>query len=209
MAMSDENRVSRRDLLRNLGVSAALATSGAGLVTLEAAQHAHNAVAEEKRAAPKGEYTPKCFTAHEFQTLRRLSDLIIPADNHSPGALEAGAAEWIDYMAGNSPELARIFTGGFGWLDHEMQRQYAAGFIAAKPEQQTAMLDVIAYRKNETPENAEGILFFTWVRNLVTDAYYTSPIGIKDLGYMGNTAVSEFRVPDEALQYALKRSPFA
>jgi gluconate 2-dehydrogenase gamma chain len=209
MAMSEENQVSRRELLRNLGVSAALATSAAGLVTLEAAQHAHNAVAEEKRATPRGEYTPKCFTAHEFQTLQRLSDLVIPADDHSPGALEAGAPEWIDYMAGNSTDLARIFTGGFGWLDHEMQRRYGADFISAKPEQQTAMLDAIAYRKNETPENAEGIYFFSWVRNLVTDAYYTSPIGIKDLGYVGNAAVSEFHVPDEALQYALKRSPFA
>src|SRR5713226_6491100 len=130
--MSEESQVSRRELLRNLGISAALATSGAGLVTLEAAQHAHNAVAEDKRTAPKGEYTPKCFTAHEFQTLRRLCDLIIPADDHSPGALEAGAAEWIDYMASNSPDLAQIFTGGFGWLDHEMQRQYAADFIGAK-----------------------------------------------------------------------------
>jgi hypothetical protein len=206
--MSEADQVSRRELLRGLGISAALATSGAGLVTLEAAQHAHNAVAENKSAA-KGEYTPKCFTAREFQTLRRLSDLIIPADDHSPGALEAGAAEWIDYMAGNSTELAQIFTGGFGWLDHHMQRLYGADFVDAKPADQIAMLDVIAFRKNETPENAEAVRFFSWVRNLVTDAYYTSPIGVKDLGYMGNTAVSEFHVPEEALQYALKRSPFA
>jgi len=206
--MSEAEQVSRRELLRGLGISAALATSGVGLVTLEAAQHAHNAVAEKKSAA-KGEYKPKCFTAHEFQTLRRLSDLVIPADDHSPGALEAGAAEWIDYMASNSTELAQIFTGGFGWLDHHMQRLHGADFIDAKPGDQIAVLDVIAYRKNETPENAEGVRFFGWVRNLVTDAYYTSPIGVKDLGYMGNTAVSEFHVPDEALQYALKRSPFA
>jgi hypothetical protein len=169
----------------------------------------HEAVAQEKSAAPKGEYQPKCFTAHEFKTLERLSDLIIPADDHSPGALEAHAAEWIDYMAGNSTELAQIFTGGFGWLDHHMQQQHAVDFIDAKPEQQTAALDVIAFQKNETPENAPGIKFFSWVRNLVTDAYYTSPIGVKDLGYMGNTAVAEFHVPEEALQYALKRSPFA
>jgi len=56
---------------------------------------------------------------------------------------------------------------------------------------------------------APGIHFFAWARNLVLDAYYTSPAGIKDLGYMGNTAVSEFHVPAEALEYALKRSPFA
>src|SRR6266478_1445640 len=138
--MSEADQLSRRELLRGLGISAALATSGVGLVTLEAAQHAHNAVAENKRAA-KGEYKPKCFTAHEFQTLRRLSDLVIPADDHSPGALEAGAAEWIDYMASNSPELAQIFTGGFGWLDHHMQQQQAVDFVDAKPDEQNAVLD--------------------------------------------------------------------
>ena len=204
-----ENQFSRRELLRHLGVSAALATSGAGLVTIEAAQHVHSAVAQEKSTAPKGEYAPKCFYAHEFKTLRRLADLIIPADERSPGALEAGAAEWIDYMASNSPELAEIFTGGFGWLDHHMQQHHTVDFVDATPEQQAAVLDVIAFDKNETPETAPGIRFFTWLRNLVTDAYYTSPIGVKELGYMGNTAVSEFHVPDEALQYALKRSPFA
>src|SRR5260370_21215072 len=110
--MCEAEQVWRRELLRGLGISAELGTSGAGLVTLEAAQHAHNAVAENKSAA-KGAYTPKCFTAHEFQTLRRLSDLIIPADDHSPGALEAGAAGWIDYMARHSTEPSQIFTSGF------------------------------------------------------------------------------------------------
>jgi len=203
--MSEEMPVSRRELLRNLGIS--LATSGAGLVTLEAAQQVHNAVAEEK-STYKG-FTLKAFNAHEFKTLQRLADLIIPADEHSPGALGSGAAEWIDYMAGNSPELAEIFTGGFGWLDHEMQRRHGADFVDAKPDEQTGLLDAIAFRKNETPEMAPGIHFFAWARNLVLDAYYTSPAGIKDLGYMGNTAVSEFHVPAEALEYALKRSPFA
>lgn len=203
--MSEEMHVSRRALLRNLGIS--LATSGAGLVTLEAAQHVHNAVAEEK-STHKG-FTLKAFNAHEFKTLQLLSDLIIPADEHSPGALGAGAAEWIDYMAGNSPELAEIFTGGFAWLDHEMQRRHGADFVDTKPDEQTALLDAIAFRKDETAEVAPGVHFFTWVRNLVLDAYYTSPVGIKELGYMGNTAVSEFHVPAEALEYALKRSPFA
>jgi hypothetical protein len=199
--------ISRRNLLRGFSISAALATSGAGLVTLAAAQQVHDAVAEEKRT-DQG-FTPKAFNPHEFKTLERLSDLIVPTEAHSPGALAAHAAEWIDYMASNCPELAEIFTGGFAWLDHEMQRRYGADFVNAKLEQQTALLDLIALQKNEAPENAPGIHFFRWARNLVLDAYYTSPIGIKELGYMGNTAVSEFHVPEEVLQYALKRSPFA
>jgi len=196
------SEISRRDVLHSMSLGA-----GAGLVTLEAAQHVHTALAEKKSAYAG--FTLKAFTAHEFQTLERLSDLIIPADEHSPGALAAGAAEWIDYMAANSPELKEIFTGGFGWLDHEMHYRYSASFVDAKPEQQTALLDVIAYPKNEAPGISAGIRFFAWARNLILDAYYTSPIGIKELGYMGNTAVSEFQVPAQALNYAIKRSPFA
>jgi hypothetical protein len=203
--MSEE--ISRRNLLRGLSISAAVATSGAGLVSIATAQQVHEAVAEAKQT-PQGA-TLKAFNPHEFQTLQRLSDLIIPADQHSPGAVAAHSAEWIDFMAGNCPELAEIFTRGLAWIDYDMRRRYGVDFVDAKPEQQTAMLDLIAIQKNEAPENAPGIHFFRWARNLVLDAYYTSPIGIKELGYMGNTAVAEFHVPDEVLQYALKRSPFA
>jgi hypothetical protein len=100
-----------------------------------------------------------------------------------------------------------IYTGGIAWLDHAMERRYTTDFLSAAPEHQTAMLDLIAYRKNESPELGPGIKFFDWARKMVVDAYYTSPIGIKDLGYMGNTAVSKFEVPQEAIDYALKRSP--
>lgn len=201
------SNLSRRGLLRGLSISA-LAASGGGLVTLEGAQQAHDAVSEDKKAAG-GEYVPKGFNVHEYKTLQRLSDLIIPADDHSPGALAAGAADWIDFMSSNCDELREIFTGGMAWLDHEMQRRYGADFLDAKPEQQTAMLDLIGVQKNALAENEAGIHFFGWARNLVLDAYYTSPIGIKELGYMGNTAVAEFHVPEEAVEYALKRSPFA
>jgi gluconate 2-dehydrogenase gamma chain len=68
------------------------------------------------------------------------------------------------------------------------------------------MLDLIAYRKNDTPELGPGIAFFTWVRNMTVDAFYTSKAGMDDLGYMGNSAMSEFHVPAEAIDYALKRS---
>jgi predicted Fe-Mo cluster-binding NifX family protein len=68
-------------------------------------------------------------------------------------------------------------------------------------------LNLIAYRKNESQELGPGIEFFEWARRMVVDAYYTSPIGIKAIGYMGNTAVAKFEVPQEAIDYAVKRSP--
>lgn len=189
--MSEANP-SRRDLLR----SAALALAFGGAAA-EAAQHVHHAVAEAKQAGP---YRPQLFTAEEFETLAVLADLILP------GARAAGAAEFIDLLAAHNDELAAIFTGGLAWLDREMERRSGSRFTAAAAEQRTALLDRIAWREKAPPELAAGVHFFDWARKLVVDAYYTSPAGIAALGYKGNVGMAEFRVPGEALDYALKRS---
>src|SRR5271170_5679159 len=137
--MSDQNpEVSRRELLRNIG-TITLTTFGVSVVSAEAAEHVHHAVTAAKKAST-GPYQPKCFTAAEYKTLERLCDLIIPADEHSQGALAGDAPEFIDFLASQCPELAEIYTGGFAWLDHAMNKRYSANFTAAKPEQQTAML---------------------------------------------------------------------
>ncbi len=196
--MSD---VSRRDLLRNV----ALSVTAAGALTPAAAQHVHELAAEDKQASG-GVYKPKAFTDHEYATIRRLCDLLFPADNHSKGALDAGAPEFIDLLSSHNNEMAAIYTGGIGWLDHQMQQRYQKNFVDAAPDQQTAMLDLIAYRKNMSPELGPGIQFFDWIRKMTSDAYYTSRVGIDDLGYMGNKGMAKFQVPEEAIQYALKRS---
>jgi len=186
-----------------------LTAAGSGVLSPAIAQHVHAAMADAKSLSGGAAYKPKCFTAHNFQTLRKLGDFIIPADAHSPGASDAGAAEYIDLLSSHNEELAAIFNGGFGWLDDYMARTYSSDFLSAKPEQQTAVLDTLAYRKNATPETAGGRRFWVWVRNMVVDAYYTSPAGVADLGYMGNSAMSQFSVPQEAVDYAIRRSPFA
>ncbi|HLK17531.1 MAG TPA: gluconate 2-dehydrogenase subunit 3 family protein [Bryobacteraceae bacterium] len=195
--MSD---VTRRDILQRIALSIT-----AGPLTLEAAQHVHGIAADEKAA--HGVYKAKALNAHEYKTLEKLADFIVPPEGATGGATAAGAPEWIDLMASQNPQLLAIYTGGIAWLDHAMQRRGAANFVDATPEQQIAMLDLIAYRKNESPELGPGIKFFEWARKMVVDAYYTSAIGIKDIGYMGNTALSKFEVPQEAIDYALKRSP--
>jgi gluconate 2-dehydrogenase gamma chain len=201
--MSDQ---SRRELLRRIGATLALSAAGEMLPAQEA-HHVHEAVAQDKTA---GKYEPKSLNRHEYETLQRLADLIIPAADRSPGALQAGAADFIDFLCAASDEMKDIYTGGIGWLDAEMRRRYnGTAFLETRPERQTALLDLIAYRKNQSPELNPGIQFFAWARRMVADAYYTSPIGIKELGYMGNSALSHFSVPQEAIDYALKRSPFA
>ena len=194
------SEVSRRSLLQRIALAAT-----AGGLSLEAAQHVHGVATQEKTAT--GGYKPKGLNAHEYKTLERLADYIVPADDVSVGAVAAGAPEFIDLLASQNPQLLAIYTGGIAWLDFAMQRRYSADFLGAKGEQQTGLLDLIAFRKNESAELGPGIRFFDWARRMVVDAFYTSPAGIKDIGYMGNTAVSKFEVPQEAIDYAVKRSP--
>lgn len=209
--MSSSGEFSRRDLLHRIGASIALAAAGGQMLSAQDVQHVHQAVAGDK-TAQKGRYQPKALNGHEYATLQRLSDLIVPADERSPGALAANAADFIDFLCAASDEMKRIYTGGFAWLDDTMRRRYSGkDFLTATPAQQTEMLDLIAFRENRAkdPSIAPGIVFFSWARNMVVDAYYTSPIGWKEVGYMGNTAMAHFTVPQEAIDYAVKRSPFA
>jgi gluconate 2-dehydrogenase gamma chain len=192
---------SRRDLLRNV----ALAVVSAEAISAQEGQHVHHMVATDT-TAKSGHYQPKALTAHEYATLERLTDLIIPPEGKSPGALAAGAAAWIDMLASENERLAAIYTGGLAWLDHAMQGRSGKNFVDASPAEQAALLDLIAYRKNDSPDLGPGISFFDWARRMTVDAFYTSKIGIEDLDYRGNTAMARYEVPVEAIQYALKRS---
>ncbi len=158
------------------------------------------------REAEKWDLPAKALTAHEYATLQKLSDLILPADDHSPGALEAGAAGFLDFLCSVNSDLRYLYTGGLMWLDEAMEHGSGKPFLEAAPVEQTAMLDKIAYRKNASPEFDPGIEFFALCRRMVADAYYTTPIGYKEVGYMGNSGMAQFSVPKEALEYALKRS---
>jgi gluconate 2-dehydrogenase gamma chain len=194
---------SRRELFRIIGGSLVLSAAGSEVLSPALAQHVHAEVAAVKSLSAGPNYVPKKFTRHNFLTLKTLGDIIIP------GASDAGAAEFIDFLSSHNDELAAIFNGGFGWLDNYMQKTYGADFLNATSAQQTELLDKLAYEKNRTPETAAGVHFWTWTRNMVVDAYYTSPAGVKDIGYMGNGAMKVFSVPQEAVDYAIKRSPFA
>jgi gluconate 2-dehydrogenase gamma chain len=196
------SEISRRDALRRLGV-ALMATGALDRVAAEEIHH----LAAEAQAAAGGPYTPKTFTGDEYRTLERLTDLIIPVENGKPGAVAAGCAAWIDMISSENDQLKKIYQDGFAWLDGTMKQRGASAFVSATPEQQTALLDVIAYRRNQSPELTPGIEFFSWVRRMTVDAFYTSEIGIKDIDYRGNSPQGSFPSPTEAIAYVLKRAP--
>jgi gluconate 2-dehydrogenase gamma chain len=196
--MSD---ITRRDALRRL----ALAFTAAGVVDRVSAQEVHQ-MASQVQAATAGAYTPVGLNLHEYRTLERLTDLIIPVENGAPGAVAAGAAAWIDLLTSENDQLRTTYTTGLAWLDGAAKQRGADDFLSASPAVQTGLLDQIAFRRNTSPELAPGVQFFTWVRRMTVDAFYTSEIGIRDIDYRGNTALVSYPEPTEAIAYALKRS---
>jgi gluconate 2-dehydrogenase gamma chain len=133
------------------------------------------------------------FTATEFQTVRILADLVIPRDDHSGSATDAGVAEFLDFVMTEWPEQQTPIRGGLAWLDRESVRRAGKPFREAASTEQTAILDDIAYPARARPEMAPGVEFFNRFRDLVLSGFYSSKEGVKDLGYIGNTFVTEWK----------------
>jgi gluconate 2-dehydrogenase gamma chain len=185
--------ITRRDILRTL---AAGAVSGAALqvIPAEAAEYAHQMVMKEKAASATGKYIPKYFSPHQYETLTSLCDSIVPRDDHSGGAVEAGAPEFIDLLTSENEQYAARLRGGLMWLDSFCTDRYGKTYLECIPEPRAQVLDLIAYRKNALADAAlsQGIAFFAFLRKMTCDGFYTSKIGIADLQYIGNTALPDF-----------------
>ena len=184
--------ISRRDILKTLALTAA-GGSVLQVIPSQAAEYAHQAVRKDKVAA-SGKYTPKYFTPHQYETLSSLCETIIPKDEKSGGALEAGAPEFIDLLTSENEHYQLKLGGGLYWLDGFCADRYTGPYLSCSPEQRKTVLDLIAFRKNAKldPTLSQGVAFFAFVRSLTCDAFYTSKIGIEDLQYIGNTALREF-----------------
>ena len=185
--------VSRRDILKSLTMGA-MATSVLRVIPAHAAEYAHHMVAAEKAAAPAGTYAPKFFSPKDYKTLQALCQAIIPADSECGGAMEAGAPEFIDLLTSENPEFQLKLGGGVMWLDGECGDQFGKPYLESAPEQQKEILELIAYRKNAEKDSRllPGVDFFALLREMTADGFFTSQIGIKYLGYMGNTYLLSF-----------------
>src|SRR3989442_9207127 len=184
--------ISRRDVLRTLGMGA-MAGSVLRVIPMQAAEYAHNMVQAEKASAAGG-YIPKFFPPHQYKILQALCETIIPAEDGTGGAVEAGAPEFIDLLTSENPEYQLKLGGGLFWLDAACTDRYGKVFMQCAAEQKKEIMDLIAFRRNAKQDASlsQGVAFFAFLRNLTTDGFYTSKIGIADLQYMGNTSVREF-----------------
>jgi len=185
--------ISRRDVLRTLAAGAA-GGSVLQVIPAAAAEYVHQMVHKEKAAASAGKYTPKYFSAAQYATLIVLCDTIIPKDEKSGGAVEAGAPEFIDLLTSENEKYQLRLGGGLFWLDSLCTDRYGKVFLECTPEQRTIVLDLIAYRENARQDSSlrQGVAFFAFLRRLTCDGFYTSKIGIADLQYIGNATLSEF-----------------
>ncbi|MGD9902830.1 MAG: gluconate 2-dehydrogenase subunit 3 family protein [Vicinamibacterales bacterium] len=207
----------RRQMLQRLG-AAGLA---AGFTwTGDEVSAAHGLAQAARATAPA--YAPKFFTAHEYRTVRVLVDAIIPRDDRSGSATDAGVPEFLDVILIDEPRLAEetrrqtAMRGGLAWIDLECQRRFDKTFVACTDAERTALLDDISAPPPEPADGAasvtwddvpalpmlsHGRAFFASFRDLTATGFWTTRMGMEDLQYLGNRAVAAWNgCPDEALK---------
>jgi hypothetical protein len=199
-AEQETSGVSRRSLFQILGAAPAAAALAARPMLAQVNQHhAHMPMPAAARATvPAGPYQRKVFNDQQWRTVRMLCDLIIPADDRSGSATEAGVPEfiddWIDFRTqqdGDRDFEAQIF-GGLIWLDRESNRLFEKPFADATVDQQKQLLDRIAWPAKAAKEDEQGVIFFNHFRDLTVGGFFSSKMGVHDLPYLGNTAVAHW-----------------
>jgi gluconate 2-dehydrogenase gamma chain len=158
----------------------------------------------EEEAAYKKIIAEKFFTEDEMLTIAVLSDIIIPKDEVSGSATDAKVPDFIEFIVKEKSELQIPMRGGLRWLDLQSAKLYEKSFKEVTPQQQVTIIDQIAYPNKAKPEMKQGVAFFNLMRNLTASGFYTSEMGVKDVGYMGNQPNQWNGVPDDVLkQYEL------
>jgi len=147
------------------------------------------------------------FTPDEMATITVLADIIIPKDAVSGSASDAKVPDFIEFIVKDMPQHQIPMRGGLRWLDIQSLKRFEKAFTAITPAQQLQIVDDIAYPEKVKPGMKQGIAFFNLVRNLTATGFYTSEMGVTDIGYAGNKPNLWTGVPDEVLkQYNLSYS---
>jgi hypothetical protein len=154
----------------------------------------------EEKAYNKHLQEETFFTTEEMATITILADIIIPRDEVSGSASDAKVADFIEFMAKDRPENQTPLRGGLRWLDLQSFARFGKPFARLTETQQLAIVDDIAYPLKVKPEFKQGAAFFNLMRNLTISGFYTTQIGVNDIGYMGNKPNQWNGVPDDVLK---------
>jgi hypothetical protein len=194
--MADEKeQVTRRDALKSIGVGvsviASLPVLGSNVSAQDLASHDHSHHPAQAAAPAKAEPL-KFFTEDENKTVVEMSERIIPADDHSPGAKAAGVSGYIDLVVSESTDLTKqTWREGLAAINKMSRDRFGKPFADASTEQQIQLLTEIS--KNERSPQTVEEKFFRTIKYATADGYYTSEIGIhKELHYKGNAYLKEF-----------------
>lgn len=146
----------------------------------------------------------KFFTPHELATITIIADIIIPKDEVSGSASDAKVPDFIEFIVKEKIQYQIPLRGGLRWMDMQCLNNYGKTFKECDNKQKMALVDEIAYPKKVKPEMRQGASFFSLMRDLTASGFYTSEIGVKDVGYKGNQPNQWNGVPDDVLkQYGL------
>lgn len=168
--------IHRREILRILGTAAAAATFPGFSKWGFACGHVGNAALQIKPS----EYHPQFFSHSEYAMVERLAEIIIPSDQ-TPGAKEAGVAEFIDFMIANNPKQQYSFRTGLVWLDSHSERLHGKRFLELTPAQQLSVLEPLGFKGKARPGEEPGRKFFALMREYTVTGFYTSEVGFKEL----------------------------
>jgi hypothetical protein len=147
----------------------------------------------------------KFFDDHEMKTISILVDIIIPKDGTSGSATDAKVPDFIEFIVKDMPRHQVPMRGGLKWLDIQCLKRFQKPFSDVTPPQQIEMVDEIAWPEKAKPEMLQGVAFFNLLRDLTATGFFTSQIGVKDLGYAGNQPTQWDGVPQDVLdQYGVK-----
>jgi len=205
--------MNRRDSLKAIGLGAVSATAliaGCTTEPKDKTTEGDAAVATTGRqdfeiARDKALIHETFFDAHETATITLLADIIIPKDEHSGSASDAKVADFIEFIVKDEPEHQLPMRGGLKWLDVESLNRFDKDFISCSAQQQKEILEDIAYPMQAKPRMQAGVAFFNKMRDLTAIGFFTSKIGIADLGYKGNAPGKWEGVPLDVLkQYGLE-----
>lgn len=208
--------MNRRDSLKVLGLTAV--STAVLLDACKPGEHKQLTTAPDEAAATAGReefeierdkklHAEKFFTAHEMATITLLADIIIPKDDKSGSASDAKVPEFIEFIVKDIPEHKTPMRGGLRWLDLQCLNRYEKSFKEASYSQKIEIIDQIAYPKRAKPGMEQGVAFFNLMRKLTASGFFTSEIGVKDIGYVGNVPNKWEGVPPDVLkQYGFDKA---
>ena len=193
----------RRSILQILAAApAAAAFTWTEAEAQQAHQHAEAATATAQ--ATKTPFKPKFFSAHEYATVRMLVDIVIPKDDRSGSATDAGVPAYIDYQLSvpETDEGSRVaIRGGLAWLNTESRTRFRRNYASLSQAQRNQILDDIAWPDKAKPEFSHGVSFFSRMRDFVGSGFFSSAIGWKDLRYEGNVFNPDWKgCPEPAMK---------